>query len=67
MKFLYNLSATYLFVLVWSWAEVVAFIFPVMRGVQFSFSLIMVLFVLTSQSGRLVLLVRTGRPINAND
>ena len=55
MKFWYILSAIYLFVLVWSWAEVVAFMSPMMRGVQFS--LIMVLFVLASQSGRLVLLV----------
>jgi formate/nitrite transporter FocA (FNT family) len=32
----------HLFVLVRSWAEVVAFTSPMMRGVQFSFSLIMV-------------------------
>ena len=67
MEFLYTMSAIYLFVLVRSWAEVVAFISPMISGVQFSFSLIMVLLVLASQSGRLVLLVRTGRPINAND
>ena len=50
MEFLYTMSAIYLFVLVRSWAEVVAFISPMMRGVQF-------LFVLAFQSGRLVLLV----------
>jgi len=57
MQFLYILSAIYLFVLVRLWAVVVAFISPMISGVQFSFSLIMVLLVLASQSGRLVLLV----------
>ena len=37
MKSWYILSATYLFVLVQSWAEVVAFMSPMMRGVHFSF------------------------------
>ena len=41
IKSWYILSATYLFVLVRSWAKVVAFMSPMMRGVQFSFSLIM--------------------------
>ena len=67
MKSWYILSAIYLFVLVWSWAEVVAFMSPMMRRVQFLFSFITVLFVLASQSGRLVLMVRTRRPIIAND
>ena len=40
MKFWYILSAIYLFVLVWSWAEVVAFMSPMMRRVQFLFSFI---------------------------
>ena len=43
MKSWYILSAIYLFVLVRSWAEVVAFMSPMMRGVQFLFSLIMVI------------------------
>ena len=37
MEFLYTMSAIYLFVLVRSWAEVVAFMSPMMRGVQFPF------------------------------
>jgi len=42
IKSWYIYSAICLFVLFRSWAEVVAFMSPVMRGVQFSFSLIMV-------------------------
>jgi hypothetical protein len=41
MKSWYILSEIYLFVLVRSWAEVVAFMPPMMRGVQFLFSFIM--------------------------
>ena len=37
MKSWYILSEIYLFVLVRSWAEVVAFMSPMMRGVQFLF------------------------------
>jgi hypothetical protein len=42
MKSWYILSAMYLFVLVRSWAEVVAFMSPMLRGVQFSLLFIMV-------------------------
>jgi len=42
MKSWYILSAIFLFVLVRSWAEVVAFMSPMMRGGQFSFSFTMV-------------------------
>ena len=45
MKFLYILSAICLFVLVQSWAKVVAFISPMMRGVQFLLFLLIMVFI----------------------
>ena len=63
MKFLYILSAICLFVLVQSWAKVVAFISPMMRGGQFSFSLIVFICPYISKREDCA----TGRPISAND
>ena len=67
MKSWYNLSVLYLFVLFRPWAEVVASMSAMMRGYSFRYQLQLLLCVLASQSGRLVLLVATGRPIGVND
>ena len=66
MKSWHILSAIYLFVLV-QWAEVVVFMSLMMRGVQFSFSIIMVVICACISKREVCASGATRRPISAND